>query len=136
MPIDDFIKRYKNQQSDDNSSPSPDLGLQGKKLEVNFEPHGCISASAIATAKLPYNVSISLPYLDAKIGVDDIDGTIDDTTKIYSMAGSEEQNPAMSTTELVNLIKQVRRVPVERDTVYNEIKNYTDINATTDPVLN
>ena len=26
-------------------------------------------------------------------GVDDIDGTIDDTTKIYSMAGAEEQNP-------------------------------------------
>ena len=24
-------------------------------------------------------------------GVDDIDGTIDDTTKIYSMAGAEEQ---------------------------------------------
>ena len=30
-------------------------------------------------------------------GVDDIDGTIDDTTKIYSMAGAEEQNPTMST---------------------------------------
>ena len=30
-------------------------------------------------------------------GVDDIDGTIDDTTKIYSMAGAEEQNPIMST---------------------------------------
>jgi aminodeoxyfutalosine synthase len=37
-------------------------------------------------------------------GVDDIDGTIDDTTKIYSMAGSEEQNPKMTTQEIVDLI--------------------------------
>ena len=28
--------------------------------------------------------------------IDDIDGTIDDTTKIYSMAGAEEKNPKMS----------------------------------------
>jgi aminodeoxyfutalosine synthase len=54
-------------------------------------------------------------------GVDDIDGTIDDTTKIYTMAGSEEQTPSMTTEELVTLIKQVKRIPVERDTLYNEI---------------
>lgn len=65
--------------------------------------------------------------LALSFGVDDIDGTIDDTTKIYSMAGSEEQNPAMSTTELVNLIKQVKRKPIERDTLYNEIKDYSTI---------
>ncbi len=59
-------------------------------------------------------------------GVNDIDGTIDDTTKIYSMAGSEEQHPAMSTRELVNLIRNVGRQPIERDTLYNVIKDYTD----------
>lgn len=74
--------------------------------------------------------------LTLSFGVDDIDGTIDDTTKIYSMAGSEEQNPAMSTTELVNLIKQVKRVPVERDTVYNEIKNYSEVNMEINTGLN
>jgi len=57
-------------------------------------------------------------------GVDDIDGTIDDTTKIYSMAGAEDQNPAMSTDEIVKLIKEVNRIPIERDTVYNTIKEY------------
>lgn len=62
--------------------------------------------------------------LTLSFGVNDIDGTIDDSTKIYSMAGSEEQNPAMSTTELVNLIRQVRRQPVERDTLYNEVTVY------------
>ena len=66
--------------------------------------------------------------LALSFGVNDIDGTIDDTTKIYSMAGSEEQKPTMNTKELVTLIKQVRREPVERDTLYNEIKNYSFIN--------
>ncbi len=62
--------------------------------------------------------------LTLSFGVDDIDGTIDDTTKIYSLAGAEEQTPTMSTEELVALIRQVNRTPVERDTLYNEIKNY------------
>lgn len=60
-------------------------------------------------------------------GVDDMDGTIDDTTKIYSMAGSEEQHPAMSTRELVNLIRNVGRQPIERDTLYNVVKDYTEV---------
>lgn len=58
-------------------------------------------------------------------GVDDVDGTIDDTTKIYSMAGSEEKNPALSTRELVQLIREVGRKPIERDTLYHVIKDYT-----------
>jgi aminodeoxyfutalosine synthase len=62
--------------------------------------------------------------LTLAFGVNDIDGTIDDTTKIYAMAGAEEQRPAMTTDELVTLIKQVNRQPVERDTLYNTIKMY------------
>ncbi len=64
--------------------------------------------------------------LTLSFGVNDIDGTIDDTTKIYAMAGSEEQTPTMSTADLVQLIKQVRRQPIERGTLYNEIKDYSD----------
>ncbi len=75
------------------------------------------------------NAQLSLAF-----GVDDIDGTIDDTTKIYSMAGSEEQSPTMSTAELVTLIQQVKRIPVERDTLYHEIKQYRDNQP--DPALN
>ena len=62
--------------------------------------------------------------LALSFGVDDIDGTIDDTTKIYSMAGAEEQKPAMSTEDIVALIKQVHLQPVERDTLYNVVKEY------------
>ena len=57
-------------------------------------------------------------------GVDDLDGTIDDTTKIYSMAGAEEQNPSMSTEEIVDLIKNAGYTPVERNSIYEEIKVY------------
>ncbi|MBK8311388.1 MAG: aminofutalosine synthase MqnE [Chitinophagaceae bacterium] len=67
------------------------------------------------------NAQLSLSF-----GVDDMDGTIDDTTKIYSMAGSEEQTPSMTTEELVTLIKQAKREPVERDTLYNVVKNYSN----------
>jgi aminodeoxyfutalosine synthase len=69
--------------------------------------------------------------LTLSFGVNDLDGTIDDSTKIYSMAGSEEQHPSLSTTELVALIKQVKREPVERDTLYNEIRNYKDMDLAT-----
>ncbi|RZL02576.1 MAG: aminofutalosine synthase MqnE, partial [Pedobacter sp.] len=64
--------------------------------------------------------------LALNFGVDDIDGTLDDTTKIYSMAGAEEQTPAMSTRELVNLIRSVKRAPIERDTLYNVVTDYTN----------
>ncbi len=62
--------------------------------------------------------------LSLAFGVDDLDGTIDDTTKIYSMAGAEEQAPSLTTEQLVRLIQDVRRIPVERDTLYNTIKVY------------
>lgn len=68
----------------------------------------------------------STTQIALSFGVDDIDGTIDDTTKIYSMAGSEEQTPAMSTKDLVSLIRQVGRKPIERDTLYKVIQDYTD----------
>lgn len=55
-------------------------------------------------------------------GADDLDGTIDDTTKIYSMAGSEEQHPTMTTEEIKQLIIQAHKTPLERDTLYQPIK--------------
>ena len=64
--------------------------------------------------------------LTLSFGVNDLDGTIDDTTKIYSMAGAEEQSPSLSTEELCDMIDAVGRIPVERDTLYNEIKVYSE----------
>lgn len=70
------------------------------------------------------NAQLSLSF-----GVNDLDGTIDDTTKIYSMAGAEEQRPTMSTDDLCELIRMVGKLPVERDTRYNELKVYADADA-------
>jgi len=67
-----------------------------------------------------------MAQLSLSFGVDDIDGTIDDTTRIYSMAGAEEQNPALTTEQLVDLIRRVGRKPLERDTLYNVLQDYTD----------
>ncbi len=77
------------------------------------------------------NAQLSLSF-----GVDDIDGTIDDSTKIYSMAGSEEQTPAMNTDELVMLISQAGREAVERDTLYNVVKNYSASDQPLEAALN
>ena len=71
-------------------------------------------------------ISRSTAQLSLNFGVDDIDGTLDDTTKIYSMAGAEEQHPAMTTKELVDLIKQAGKHPLERDTLYKVITDYKD----------
>lgn len=73
--------------------------------------------------------------LSLAFGVDDIDGTIDDTTKIYTMAGSEEQNPSLTTQQLVELIKQVNRTPIERDTLYNVIQDYTSYDFSKETAL-
>jgi aminodeoxyfutalosine synthase len=67
----------------------------------------------------------STAQLALNFGADDIDGTIDDTTKIYSMAGSEELTPILTTQQLVDIIKQVGLRPVERDTLYNVVHDYS-----------
>jgi aminodeoxyfutalosine synthase len=51
------------------------------------------------------------------------------------MAGAEEQNPSMTTDELVALIKQAGRQPVERDTLYNVVKEYNE-KSNSNPDLN
>ena len=61
------------------------------------------------------NAFASLNY-----GVDDLDGTVDDSTKIYSMAGSME-SPALSSNFLIESIQALGRTAVERDSLYQEV---------------
>ena len=65
------------------------------------------------------NAQLSLSF-----GADDMDGTIDDTTRIYSMAGSIEENPSMTTEQMYQLIHEAGFIPVERDSLYKPI-SYT-----------
>ena len=62
-----------------------------------------------------------LAQLSFLFGTDDLDGTIEDTTKIYSMAGAGEQNPAMTKKEIQELITEAGFIPVERDSIYNRL---------------
>lgn len=67
--------------------------------------------------------------LSLQFGVDDLDGTINDSTRIYSMAGAEDQNPSMTTSQLIELIEKAGRVPAERDTLYRIIRDYSPSTA-------
>jgi len=60
-------------------------------------------------------------------GADDVDGTIDDTTKIYSMAGANDQKPLMTTTEMIEMIRAAGYQPVERDSLYRPVLNYSTV---------
>ncbi|HNW96957.1 MAG TPA: aminofutalosine synthase MqnE [Bacteroidales bacterium] len=60
--------------------------------------------------------------LSLSFGVDDIDGTIEDSTKIYSMAGVEDKNPTLTKDEMIKIISDAKKIPVERDSLYNPIK--------------
>ena len=53
-------------------------------------------------------------------GADDIDGTIDDTTKIYSMAGGDRR-PVMTEEQMHRMAAAAGYRAVERDTHYNEL---------------
>ncbi len=54
-------------------------------------------------------------------GADDIDGTIGDTTKIYSMAGGVAR-PTMGVDELEAMVVAAGFSPVERDSHYNVVE--------------
>jgi len=54
-------------------------------------------------------------------GADDMDGTINDSTKIYSMAGAEDMKPVINKTEMQNLILNEGMIPIERDSLFNRL---------------
>lgn len=55
-------------------------------------------------------------------GADDLDGTIHDSTRIYTMAGAEEQHPSLTPREIESLIGKEGFTPVERNSKYERIK--------------
>ena len=70
-----------------------------------------------------YWVMLGIPQAQAALdwGVDDLDGTVDDSTKIYSMAGAEEKSPTLSRDRICQIIRDKGRVPVERDSWYRPL---------------
>ncbi len=67
-------------------------------------------------------VGVPISQLTTAFGVDDIDGTVVEE-KITHFAGAKTSQ-AMSKNELIKLIKNAGKIPVERDTLYNILKVY------------
>jgi aminodeoxyfutalosine synthase len=63
-----------------------------------------------------------LAQIALSFGADDVDGTVKEEI-ITHMAGADTEQ-AMARNELVRLIKEAGREPIERDTLYNVIKAY------------
>jgi aminodeoxyfutalosine synthase len=63
-----------------------------------------------------------LSQIALSFGADDVDGTVKEEI-ITHMAGAETEQ-AMSREQLLRLIKEAGRIPVERDTLYNVINSY------------
>lgn len=62
-----------------------------------------------------------MAQVSLSFGVDDMDGTINDSTRIYSLAGAEEQSPVMTVSGMIKLIEEAGRQPVERDSLYRPV---------------
>jgi len=54
-------------------------------------------------------------------GADDMDGTINDSTRIYSLAGARDQNPSLTVSQLEDLSAAAGWKAVERDSFYRII---------------
>lgn len=62
------------------------------------------------------NLPLALLY-----GVDDLDGTIGNSTRIYSMAGAQDNQPTATVYELEQLICAEGYVPFERNSLYEKL---------------
>jgi aminodeoxyfutalosine synthase len=67
-------------------------------------------------------VGPKLAQVSLQFGVDDIDGTIVEEKITHSAGATTEES--MTKEELVHLIKNAGYTPVERDTLYNELRVY------------
>lgn len=100
------------------------LGVEHKEVDI-VEVLKTFAISRIALNNVPH-IKAYWPMLGKELtqhallfGADDIDGTINDSTKIYSLAGAEEQNPGLSANELIYLAQAAGYNAVERDSYYN-----------------
>ncbi|HTA76225.1 MAG TPA: aminofutalosine synthase MqnE [bacterium] len=73
------------------------------------------------------SMGVRLAQMSLAFGVDDIDGTVIDE-KIYRMAGADSPE-VMTAKDLQALIRDAGRMPVERDTLYKELKPMPEVAA-------
>ena len=69
-------------------------------------------------------VGPKIAQVSLSFGVDDLDGTVV-SEKIYKMSGSQSPN-TLTKEQLIHLIREAGRTPVERDTLYNVVGEQHD----------
>jgi aminodeoxyfutalosine synthase len=67
-------------------------------------------------------VGLKLAQVSLFFGVDDLDGTIVEETITHAAGGETEQ--AVARDELVRLVKDAGREPVERDAFYRVLRRF------------
>jgi aminodeoxyfutalosine synthase len=67
-------------------------------------------------------IGIKLAQVALSFGADDVDGTVKEEL-ITHMAGAETEQ-AMAKNQLLGIIREAGRMPVERDTLYNVLQRY------------
>ena len=99
------------------------------------KPSGLVDLRTMAVSRLMLDnfphvkaywvmLGIQTAQVALSFGADDLDGTVVHE-KIYHEAGSESPEE-MSVAEIRRLIEEAGRVPVERDTLYHEVKRQAD----------
>ncbi len=101
---------------------------ENNRLQRIKEPTGYDALRTMAVSRLMLDnidhikgywimLGIKLAQVSLAFGVDDLDGTVREE-RIYHMAGAKTPQE-MTRAELVQLIRDAGRVPVERDTLYH-----------------
>ena len=70
------------------------------------------------------NVGVKLAQVSLAFGVDDLDGTVVEERISHSAGAQTDQ--VIPREELVRLIRDAGRIPVERDTLYNVVRRYDE----------
>lgn len=100
-------------------------GLEDLPLTTGFEDLKMLAISRLMLDNFYHikafwiMIGLKLAQISLNFGVDDIDGTIVEE-KITHSAGAETEE-SISKEELIRLIREANRVPVERDTLYNVV---------------
>jgi len=100
--------------------------LSDQRRASAFDDLKALAIGRIALDNFPHikafwiMLGVKLAQVSLSFGVDDIDGTVVEE-RITHAAGAETPQ-ALSRAELVHLIREAGREPVERDTVYNIVR--------------
>lgn len=111
----------------------PENTQLAKEYELNQETTGISDLKLLAVARLMLDnfphirafwmmIGLKLAQVSLQFGVDDLDGTVMEEQIIHA-AGSQSSHMTPKQA-FIDMIKEAGRIPVERDTLYNEIRRY------------